>query len=57
MSSRTWSISPAARRPRAIFPPPLYELPDDLIFEATGIVQFPLAVAATVLTIAMLRRA
>lgn len=29
-----------------LFPPPLYELPDDVFFEASGILQFPLALVA-----------
>lgn len=41
----------------AMFPPPLYEMPRDFIFEATGIAQFPLAVAAAIRTLPLLRRA
>lgn len=32
----------------ALFPPPTYEMPSDVLFEATGIAQFPLAVWAIV---------
>lgn len=32
----------------AMFPPPTYEMPDELLFELTGIAQFPLAVLAIV---------
>ena len=41
---------------RAIFPAPTYEMPDDLVFEVTGIAQFPLAILTAILTVAMLRR-
>ncbi|UTV41927.1 hypothetical protein MYG64_36345 (plasmid) [Ensifer adhaerens] len=44
---------PAAR---LMFPAPLYRLPDDLIFELTGIAQFPLAIIAAFKTISLLRR-
>lgn len=42
---------------RALFPPPLYEMPQDFIFEATGIAQFPLSILAAVLTLPVLRGA
>ncbi len=40
---------------RSLFPAPTYEMPNDTIFEVTGIAQFPLSVLTTVMTIAMLR--
>ncbi|MGO4834991.1 hypothetical protein AB4144_22310, partial [Rhizobiaceae sp. 2RAB30] len=40
---------------QAFFPPPTYEMPDDLVFELTGIVQFPLSILATVLSLRLLR--
>lgn len=45
-----------AESTRAWFPPPTYEMPNDLLFELTGVAQFPLAVIAAVLTVSMLRR-
>jgi len=42
-------------RARALFPPPLYEMPRDVFFEATGIAQFPLSIAAAVLALRLLR--
>lgn len=41
---------------RTLFPAPVYKLPNDLIFEVTGIAQFPLSVLAALLTISLLRR-
>lgn len=43
-----------------LFQPPLYdeheiEMPNDIFFEVTGILQFPLAVVAGLATIAMIR--
>jgi len=46
----------SARAARALFPPPLYEMPDDLLFEASGIAQLPLALLAAWLTLSLLRR-
>lgn len=40
---------------RALFPPPLYEMPHDLFFEATGMAQLPLSIATAVLTLPLLR--
>ena len=40
---------------RSLFPAPTYEMPNDKIFEITGIAQFPLSVLTTVMIIAMLR--
>jgi len=40
---------------RALFPPPLYEMPHDHFFEATGIAQFPLSIVTAVLTLPLLR--
>lgn len=40
---------------RALFPPPLYEMPRDLFFEATGMTQLPLSIATAVLTLPLLR--
>ncbi|MGE6784558.1 hypothetical protein ACQKGL_18775 [Ensifer adhaerens] len=40
---------------RALFPAPIYRLPDDLTFELTGIAQLPLAVIAALNTIPLLR--
>jgi hypothetical protein len=31
---------------RALFPPPAYELPNDVLFEVTGVLQFAIAVVA-----------
>jgi len=42
-----------AQTARAMFPPPAYELPDNLLFEATGIAQFPLALVAAWLLLAL----
>jgi hypothetical protein len=44
-------------RALALFPPPTYEMPKDLFFEATGVAQFPLSIAAAVFTIRLLRGA
>ncbi len=41
---------------RALFPPPAYEMPNDLIFELTGIAQFPLSILATVFSLRLLGR-
>jgi hypothetical protein len=41
---------------REFFPVPMYEMPNDRIFEATGIAQFPLALVAAYWTIVMLVR-
>jgi hypothetical protein len=38
----------------ARFPPPTYEMPSDIVFEATGIAQFPLYVVTAVLTVRLL---
>lgn len=43
-------------RTHVIFPPPLYEMPRDFFFEVTGIAQFPLSIATTVLTLRLLWR-
>lgn len=40
---------------RSMFPTPTYEMPNDPIFEITGIAQFPLSVLTVFLTVAMLR--
>lgn len=40
---------------RNLFPAPTYEMPNDLIFEITGIAQFPLSVLTIIMTVAMLR--
>lgn len=40
---------------RAFFPPPTYEMPNDLVFELTGIVQFPFSILAAVLSLRLLR--
>jgi peroxiredoxin len=42
---------------RALFPPPLYEMPRDVFFEATGIAQFPLSIMTAVRTLPLLRGA
>jgi len=39
---------------RHYFPPPMYEMPNDRIFEATGIAQFPLALMAAYWTIVLI---
>jgi hypothetical protein len=39
----------------SLFPPPLYEMPRDFVFEATGIAQFPLAIATAVLAFRLFR--
>ena len=41
---------------RAVFPPQAYEMPDNVLFEATGILQFPLGLAAFWFSLALLRR-
>ena len=40
---------------RTLFPGPIYEMPDNFIFEATGILQFPLAVLAGVQALRLAR--
>lgn len=40
---------------RAVFPPPTYEMPNDLVFELTGIAQFPLSIVSAVLAVGLLR--
>lgn len=45
-----------AEAARGLFPPPAYELPDNLLFEATGLAQFPLALVAAYLALIILRR-
>lgn len=40
-----------------VFPPPLYEMPSDFIFEATGVAQFPLSIMTAMLALPLLRRA
>jgi hypothetical protein len=40
---------------RALFPPPLYEMPRDIFFETTGMAQLPLSIATAVLTLPLLR--
>jgi len=45
------------RSARVFFPPPLYEMPNNLLFEATGIAQFPLGLVAAHFLIGVLRRA
>ncbi len=40
---------------RRVFAGELYEMPNDLVFEATGVAQFPLAVMACVLVAKLLR--
>jgi hypothetical protein len=39
----------------AVFPPPLYELPRDFVFEASGIAQFPLAIWTAILALRLWR--
>jgi peroxiredoxin len=41
---------------RALFPPPLYEMPRDVFFEATGVAQLPLSIAPALLTLRLFRR-
>jgi len=41
---------------RALFPPPAYEMPDNVLFEATGIAQLLLALIAAYFVIPLLRR-
>ena len=41
---------------RTLFPPPLYEMPQDFIFEATGLAQFPLSIVTGVLALPLLRK-
>lgn len=41
---------------RALFPPPAYEMPDNFLFEITGIVQLPLALVAAYFVMIVLRR-
>jgi hypothetical protein len=38
-----------------LFPPPAYELPDNLLFEATGIAQFPLGLLAAYFVLVIVR--
>lgn len=45
-----------AQTAHALFPPPAYELPDNLLFEATGLVQFLLALVAAYFALTILRR-
>ncbi len=40
---------------RTLFPGPIYEMPDSFLFEATGILQFPLAVLAGVYALRLAR--
>jgi hypothetical protein len=40
----------------ALFPPPLYEMLRNFVFEATGVVQFPLSIVTAVVTLPLLRR-
>lgn len=40
---------------RALFPPPTYEMPNDLVFELTGVAQFPLSILASVFALRLLR--
>ncbi|WP_143348572.1 hypothetical protein [Ensifer adhaerens] len=40
---------------RLLFPAPIYRLPDDVIFELTGLAQLPLAIVAALNTISLLR--
>ena len=40
---------------RSLFPGPIYEMPDSFVFEATGILQFPLAVLAGVQALRLAR--
>jgi hypothetical protein len=44
-----------ARVARYLFPPPTYELPDNPLFEITGVAQFPLALVAAYFLIVILR--
>ncbi|HZU51147.1 MAG TPA: hypothetical protein VE968_04650 [Sphingomicrobium sp.] len=46
-----------ADRTRALFPPPLYELPGDAFFELTGIAQFLIAPFAALGAVRLLREA
>jgi hypothetical protein len=48
-------FSAGEARTLALFPPPIYEMPHDVFFEATGIAQFPLSIATAVLTIRLFR--
>jgi hypothetical protein len=41
----------------AMFPPPTYEMPNDLFFEVTGVAQFPLSILTAIRTLALLREA
>jgi peroxiredoxin len=41
---------------RALFPPPLYEMPRDIFFEVTGVAQFPLSIVTAVFTLRLFRR-
>jgi hypothetical protein len=40
----------------AMFPPPTAELPNDLVFELTGIAQFPVSVLTAIAALGLLRR-
>jgi hypothetical protein len=40
---------------RALFPPPLYEMPHDVLFEATGIAQFPLSIVTALFALQLFR--
>jgi hypothetical protein len=40
---------------RALFPPPVYEMPRDVLFEATGIAQFPLSIVTAFLALQLLQ--
>lgn len=42
---------------QSLFPAPAYRLPDDLLFEATGIAQFPVAIMVGHRTLSFLRKA
>jgi hypothetical protein len=41
---------------RDLFPPPAYEMPDNFLFEITGIAQLPLALVAAYFAMIVLRR-
>ena len=43
---------PAAR---TLFPPPLYEMPTDIFFETSGMIQFPLSIATAALALRLFR--
>ncbi|BCH20650.1 hypothetical protein [Mesorhizobium sp. L-8-3] len=44
-----------AESAKELFPPPTYEMPNDIVFELTGIAQFPLCVLAAVFALRLLR--